>query len=354
MAVRFVIGRAGTGKTWHSFRAIVEAMKADPLGPSAGGAIWWILPKQATFSAERELTCNSGLNGFARCRVVSFDQLGRDVLQECGGGAVPEIRALGRQMLLGYLLRTMQPQLRFFSGVARQPGLAARLDATFAEFDRCGKDPAFLETLTAELRASTKDDLETTLLAVKVGDFHLLYRAYCEFLGAERVDPHRRIDQVLKCIQESSQFRGAAVYVDGFLEFTEVERRMLAAIAGVAQTVEIALLIDPDSPTVRDVHHLPDEDGLFFRLEEAYRRLVFSFSEAGIKIEKPVALRDAKRFDNPALAEIERRFFGNDREGEAPAEADLFSFAARREPRPPDSARGIAPARRRRAGAGSG
>src|SRR6266545_8187489 len=138
MSIRFVIGRAGTGKTQHCFRAIVEAMKQDPLGPP----IYWILPKQATFSAERELTCNSGLKGFCRCRIVSFDQLARDVLEECRGGAVPEVTGLGRQMLLGFLLRKLQPKLKFFSGVAHQPGLAARLDATFTEFDRCGKDPA--------------------------------------------------------------------------------------------------------------------------------------------------------------------------------------------------------------------
>src|SRR5947207_13548140 len=105
MSVRFVIGRAGTGKTRHCFDAIVEALRADPLGP----AIFWILPKQATFSAERELTCESGLGGFCRARIVSFEQLGRDILGECGGAAIPEVSALGRQMLLGHLLRQLQP-----------------------------------------------------------------------------------------------------------------------------------------------------------------------------------------------------------------------------------------------------
>src|SRR5438105_378727 len=110
MSVRFIIGRAGTGKTKHCFDSIVEALRADPLG----ALIFWILPKQATFSAERELTCESGLGGFCRARVVSFEQLGHDVLAECGGAAIPEVSALGRQMLLGHLLRRLHPQLKFF------------------------------------------------------------------------------------------------------------------------------------------------------------------------------------------------------------------------------------------------
>jgi ATP-dependent helicase/nuclease subunit B len=49
MAVRLVIGRAGTGKTALCVREIRAAMAADPLG----APLLWITPEQATFSAER-------------------------------------------------------------------------------------------------------------------------------------------------------------------------------------------------------------------------------------------------------------------------------------------------------------
>jgi ATP-dependent helicase/nuclease subunit B len=327
MSLRFVIGRAGTGKTHHCFRAIVEAMKAEPLG----APIFWILPKQATFSAERELMCNSGLAGFSRCRVLSFDQLGRDVLEECRGGAAPEITPLGRQMLLGHLLRKLQPQLQYFTAVARQPGLAARLDATFAEFDRCGKDADTLRNLADALRTSGQDDLETSLLANKVADFYLLYRAYREVLGQERVDPHRRLEQVLACVHESRQFKNASVYVDGFLEFSEVERRMLTALAGAAPKMEIALLLDPRSKTIADVHHLPDAGSLFYRLEETYRRLVLGFVDAGVKIGPPLVLREVKRFASPSLAAIEKQLFSDPvKRAERAESIELIEAADRR------------------------
>src|SRR5690242_18811385 len=120
MSVRFVIGRAGTGKTHRCFCAIVDAVARDPLGPP----IYWIVPKQATFMAERELTCASGLHGFCRVRVVSFELLGEEILADCGGGAVPQVTATGRQTVLGHLLRIHQEKLKFFTSVARQAGLA--------------------------------------------------------------------------------------------------------------------------------------------------------------------------------------------------------------------------------------
>jgi len=163
MAVQFVIGRAGSGKTFRCFNDIVGAMRADPLGPP----IYWVLPKQATFSAERELTCGSGLGGFCRAHVVSFDQLGREVLARSGGAVVPEVTPLGRQMILGHLLRRLQPRLRFFASSARQPGLAAELDATFAEFERSGKTAADLAALVAGLEGGGALDVDgASLLAI--------------------------------------------------------------------------------------------------------------------------------------------------------------------------------------------
>src|SRR3954468_13662645 len=111
MSVRFLIGRSGSGKSMRCFRAIVEMLKADPLGP----VVYWIVPKQETFTAERELTCASGLDGFCRARVVSFELLGEDVLSECGGPAIPQITELGRQMVIGHLLRRNEKQLGYYA-----------------------------------------------------------------------------------------------------------------------------------------------------------------------------------------------------------------------------------------------
>jgi ATP-dependent helicase/nuclease subunit B len=307
MAVRFVIGRAGSGKTAHCFRAIVDACRADPLGPP----VYWILPKQATFQAERELTCNSGLAGFCRARVLSFEQLGETILAECGGGAIPEVTPLGRQMLLGHLLRTHKSQLKFFSGVAHQPGLAAKLDATFAEFERSGKDEVALATAIDDLANAEGAEGDARHLLDKLRDFRLLFGAYRAFLGQDRLDPHGRLNQMLTCLRTSHAFRGATVYVDGFAEFTDAERRTLAGLATIAHRVEVALLIDPESPTVRDPHHLPDEMGLFNKVERTYRQLYFAFAEAGVKVVEPLRLTEPRRFAEPALRHAEHFLFSS-------------------------------------------
>src|SRR5690349_18059256 len=79
MSIGFVIGRAGTGKTRHCLGRIQQLLRDDPVGPP----VFWIVPRQATFSAERMLLAEHG--PFCRCRILSFDRLGDEVLGATGG-----------------------------------------------------------------------------------------------------------------------------------------------------------------------------------------------------------------------------------------------------------------------------
>ena len=315
MAVRFVIGRAGSGKTRHCFTSIVDAVAKDPFGPP----IYWLLPRQATFSAERDLTCLSGLNAFCRARVASFEEFGRDVFQDCGGSSIPEVTALGRQMILGHLLRQNRTKLKFFSRVARQPGLAAELDATFAELERSGKTSAELGAFISELADSNAADVELSPLLDKLHDTRLLYDAYTSYLGQERLDQHRRSTQVQASLANCSFLRDCAIYVDAFIDFTEYERRILVGAAKAGARIDICLLADPKSPTLANPHTIPDEMSLFRKTEETYRKLYFAFSEQNIPLADPLILETVERFQAAGLRAVEASLF---RDGAAAASSD--------------------------------
>src|SRR4051812_33796937 len=301
MPVRLVIGRAGTGKTKRCFDAVVAACRADPLGPP----VYWLVPKQATFMTERMLTCESGLGGFVRARVLSFDALGEEILAECGGAAIPEVTALGRQMILGHLLRKHQKDLRFFAQAARHAGLATKLDATFADFERHGRDAADLANLQADLSQIVTRTGEQQALYDKVHDLRLIYDAYTAYLGQERLDRHRRLEQVLACISTSRAFKGAKVYVDGFAAFSEYERAVLAQLGKACDAVEIMLLMDTKSPLLANPHAIPDEFSWFHPVEQTYRQLWFTFTEQHVPVDETVVLSHVHRFKTHTLQTVE-------------------------------------------------
>lgn len=295
MPVKFIIGPAGSGKTQYCFERIVESIREQPLGPP----IYWILPRQATFIVERQLACSAGLNGYFRVRILGFEDLGTEILNECGGTALPEITDRGRRMILGHILRQVQDQLHFFRSVAHQPGVAAELDGTFAELERAGHDAANLEQQLQNAPGSPA-------LQAKIHDLALIYSQYTKFLGQDRIDPNRRLAESLSSIDRCRSLRNADVYVDSFYDFTGSERKLLAALGKVCPSVSITLTLDPQSPSIENPHHIPDEMSLFHRTEQAYRKLWFTLQEESVPVAAPVLLKDPRRFRGPQLAGLER------------------------------------------------
>jgi ATP-dependent helicase/nuclease subunit B len=304
MPVRWIIGRSGSGKTLHCHRAIIEMMRADPLGPP----IWLVVPKQETFTAERELTCGSGLRGFTRTRVVSFEMLGEQVLAEVGGTAIPQVTELGRQMVIGHLLRRHQGQLKFYASTARQVGLAAELDATFAEIERAGRTVEDLSQAIDQLQGSPSG-AQVAPLIDKLHDLRLLYAQYTLYLGQERLDPQRRLEYVLAALDRCRRIQGSTVFVDGFIEFTDFERRMLAGLSKACTDVQITLLVDPHSPVLANRHLNPDELALCHKTESTYKRLCVALDNAQVLPGQVLRLDSVVRFSSPALRHIERHLF---------------------------------------------
>ena len=260
------------------------------------------MPQQATFTHERHYALAAGLDGYARLRVVGFDDLGGDVLGECGGEALQQVTPAGRQMLVGHLLRRNADRLTFFRGVARQVGLVREIDRTFAEFERGGRSSSDLLDLLA-------DEDETPQLAglrEKTRDLALLGDAYAKALGDDRLDATRRLERVLANLDRCAALRDAHLFVDGFYRMSAFERQFVAKLAGVARVTTIALTLDPDHDAIRRPDHAISEDDLFAETAELYGKLSLALREAGVPVAAPTLLKERPRFAGGPVKLIER------------------------------------------------
>jgi hypothetical protein len=111
LSVQFPTYRPGTGKTALCRQRIIAACKADALGPP----ICRLVPRQATFQTQRDLRCSTELKHMFRVRVLSFDDLCRQVVAEVGGAVAPEVSHAGRRP-------PHRPAMARFSGGAQHRG----------------------------------------------------------------------------------------------------------------------------------------------------------------------------------------------------------------------------------------
>ena len=132
MAVRFIIGRAGSGKTHHCLDAIRERLLQDAVD---GPRLILLVPEQAALQMERAVQAPSGdaqpamaLAGAHRAEILSFRRLAFRVLEQAGGPVRQALTEPACAMVLRHLVAQCGRQLRYY-----RSGRASHISGGFVE-----------------------------------------------------------------------------------------------------------------------------------------------------------------------------------------------------------------------------
>ncbi len=145
MAVQFVLGRSGTGKTSYCVRSIADAL----LEPS-DQPLLFLVPEQATYQAERAILSDPRIKGYNRLHILSFDRLQFLLLGK--SMARPSISRIGRQMIVHKILRDNLDKLQIFGASALLPGFAREMASTITELHQYAKSDEDIEGLLEYLQ----------------------------------------------------------------------------------------------------------------------------------------------------------------------------------------------------------
>ncbi|UCE47171.1 MAG: exodeoxyribonuclease V subunit gamma, partial [Phycisphaerales bacterium] len=303
MAVQFILGRSGSGKTTYCIEAIVKA-----LVESAEQQLILLVPEQATYQAERAILADKKIAGYNRLSVLSFDRL--QFLLSGKNTARPVLSRIGRQMIVHRILRDNRNKLQIFGASSTWPGLSRQMAHTVAELHEYAKTPEDIEQLLSELQ---KED-GNRLAAMKFADIGLILREYLKFVEGNFVDPDLQLARACQAVAGADFVRGARLWVDGFAGFTTAELAILAELLKVAADAKIAMCLDP----ARIDWANPDASGtigisLFGPTERTYCDLVEIVRSSKLPLAEPVILYKTPRFSNcRPLAHVERNIFDFD------------------------------------------
>ncbi len=342
MAVRFVIGRAGTGKTHHCIASIQERLHSDPVD---GPRLILLVPEQAGLQMERALleTPRDGVAIAAshRAEVLSFRRMALRVLESVGVPVGTALTESARAMVLRHLCVRCSDDLAYYGRMARAgrssgrlSGFIQRLGATINELIEEAVEPEELMGLQpgepgdSHSGASAKDAVQTDpAQRAKLHDIALLYAAYRDYLGTTRLDPSQYLQVARAVLGQCAWLHGAEVWVDGFASFSGQERLTLIELARLAARVEITALFDPclvdSTPGVAASSAKDTKDRestatqlaaarLFARVHRTYADLSRGLTASGLSIDPPLLLTPdpPPRFASaPVLADVERALF---------------------------------------------
>ncbi|MBI4660708.1 MAG: PD-(D/E)XK nuclease family protein [Verrucomicrobia bacterium] len=240
MQVRFLLGPAGSGKTFRCLAEIREALLAAPDGPP----LIFLAPKQATFQLERQLLADPALAGYTRLRILSFERLAEFVFSHLNQ-PVPQLLAEeGRVMVLRALLGRKKDELRLFRASARLPGFAEQLSRLLRELQQHQFTASKLDSLAAQVELSTK-------LGAKLHDLALLLRAYLDWLKGHQLEDADRLPDLAAALLKSQisnlKFEMLdGLWLDGFAQMTPQELDLLAALAPHCRRVTLAFCLEAE------------------------------------------------------------------------------------------------------------
>lgn len=300
MAVQFILGRSGTGKTTYCLEAIAAALREDSEQP-----LILLVPEQATYQAERALLVDERIGGYHRLQILSFNRL--QFFLAGKNTAVPRLSNLGREMMVHKILRDCRDDLQVFRSSALLPGFAREIAGTITELHRYAKTPQDMAALEAQLQTG-KDD---RLAALKFADLTRIFTRYTEALAERFIDAEAQAHDACRSVANADFLRDARLWVDGFASFTGAETAILAELLKAVDQTYIALCLDPDLLAQGNRRRTPaGPTGLFEPTERTYRELSDVIRAANIELAPPVALQEVKRFSaGGPLAHLERNLF---------------------------------------------
>ena len=275
--LRFVIGRAGAGKTAALIREIKENMARF-----VGGNIL-LVPEQYSHEAERELcrVCGDSLSLYAE--VLSFSGLARSLETKRGGAAAPWLDQGGRMLCMALALQGVGARLKVYGAAQRRAEMQAMLLKAVDELKTARIDAEGLYAAAAACPDGLGD---------KLTDLALVLDAFDAVVANGRADPADRLTMLTDAIDAGGLDRDAKVFVDGFIDFTRQEQEVLCAMLRQGVQLTVCLTLDD----------LYGDSEIFALSRRAARALKDAAEELGQTVR--VTSLEGERADDNAL-----RFF---------------------------------------------
>lgn len=242
---RFLLGPAGSGKTFRCLAEVRAALAQSPAGPP----LVFLAPKQATFQIERQLLESGEIAGFSRLHILSFDRLAQFVFEKLNVAPPKMLSGEGRLMVLRALLQRHADELKLFRGSARRAGFAQELGALLAELQEHQFSPAKLRALSDSEKLSAE-------LRGKLHDLALLSENYAGWLREHELqDANCLLDFATEALRDQfrtshSALRISGLWLDGFAEMTPQELALLAAVMPHCGKATLAFCLETEpTPT---------------------------------------------------------------------------------------------------------
>lgn len=235
MALQFILGASGTGKTTYLYETVTALAAKHP-----ETTYYFIVPEQFTLQTQKELVQCNPAGGIFNIDVLSLARLAHKVFEELGREQRKVLKDIGKSMVVKRVLSECREELLLFGANAGQNGFVEEAKSLLSELFQYGIGVPELEEMIAE-------NQDKELLCKKLSDVLVLMNKFNELLGEQYMTSEGIYDALADCLEESRVMKQCVVVLEGFTGFTPSQYELLKKLLRLANTVYVSVTITKEA-----------------------------------------------------------------------------------------------------------
>ncbi len=286
--LRFILGRAGSGKT-----ECVRNLLSQKL-LSGEQDLLLIVPEQFSYETEREMLARVGAKQMLHMEILSFSRLADLVLQSTGRENKPKITDGMRAVMMRLALESLEDKTEIYKKYKTRTPLLQSLVTFSTELTQCAVSTQTLE--------DAGNRLPEGALKQKISELSRITALYKALVKERFSDDTDLLTDLACAVRETDCLDGKTVVLDTFAGFTKQEREVIAAMLPKCREVYITLCTEGAKSACRNAC-------VFDNIRDEMQKLKHVAAECNVAVAKPVVLTAPPERRPEALAFLEQNLY---------------------------------------------
>lgn len=240
MALQFIFGGSGAGKSHYLFEHIIEESMANP---QKNYLI--LVPEQFTMQTQKELVTRHPRGGILNIDILSFERLAYRVFQEVGANTRSLLEEIGKSFVLQKIAIDKEDELPFLGRNLKKPGYIYEMKSLISELAQYDIHMDELDEMIASASCRPK-------LAEKLRDVKVVYQAFSDYMEGKYMTSEDVMDVLCQIAPESALLKDSILAFDGFTGFTPIQNRLFGELLKLSPKVYMTITMgeseDPFAP----------------------------------------------------------------------------------------------------------
>ena len=293
MALQFILGGAGSGKSTELFSRVAAAAAENP-----DTRYLMLVPDQFTLETQRTLVEQNNGKGILNIDVLSFQRLAYRAFEEVPALRRTVLEDMGKMMLLRKVFTEQKKNLKYFKRGLYRTGFLDECKSFLCELTQYAIEDEDFDTMLEAVG-------ENSLMGLKLMDLRLIYREFQDKLGDTYMMAEELIPQLTRVAASLEMMKKTVICLDGFTGFTPTQYELLSEMLSCCQHMVVTVTTDRT-----------EKRGNVFAISmDTIRHLTELAGERGVAVEAPVWAGKGKEYipyrvaENPELAFLEKNLF---------------------------------------------